>query len=167
MEKEKFLKELKECLEGDIPEYEIKSHIEFYDDYFNQKIKEGKTAKDVVDEIGSPRLIAKTLKNTSNISSNSFNNTYEYSDDYSKDNSNESKERKKTRLRDRFRAWLIDVALGRARVTNIQKVLITIVVFMLFIITICLFYFILDLAFAILPIIFLLGIIFYFFSDRR
>jgi len=166
MEKEEFLKELKECLEGDIPEYEIKSHIEFYNEYFEQKIKEGKTAKDVVDEIGSPRLIAKTLKNTSNMTSNTYSKSYDYSDDYTSSDNNNNKE-KKAKLKDRFKLWIFDVAFGRRQVTTGQKVLIAISMVLFFVVLLSVFYFILDLAFAIFPIVFLIGILLYFFAERR
>ena len=44
----------------------INEQIDYYDKYISDEIKKGKTEKEVIDELGDPRLIAKTIKTVSN-----------------------------------------------------------------------------------------------------
>lgn len=165
MDRKEFLDELKECLEGEIPEYEIKSHVEYYDDYFKQKVKEGNTEKEVAKKLGSPRLIAKTLKNTSNLSGSSYSKSYDYSSDYTSDTNSEAQS--KIKFKDRIKQWTIDVVLGRKQVNTVQKVLGILALVLFFALIMGIFYFILNIAFTAFPIIFLILILIYFFAEKR
>ena len=61
MSKAEFLKILKETLEASLDKDAIKEQIKYYDDYISGEIEKGKTEKEVLDELGDPRLIAKTI----------------------------------------------------------------------------------------------------------
>ena len=56
-----FLEELREALTGKMNASEIESHIAYYNSYIHDEMKKGKTEEEVVDELGSPFAIAKTL----------------------------------------------------------------------------------------------------------
>lgn len=62
MTKQEFISELRKALSGELPESEIRQHIDYYDIWLTNKAKsvgeEGAT-----EELGSPLLIAKTLIN--------------------------------------------------------------------------------------------------------
>lgn len=66
MNKNEFLKILKESLEMSLEKTAINEQIDYYDKYISDEIKKGKTEKEVIDELGDPRLIAKTIKTVSN-----------------------------------------------------------------------------------------------------
>ena len=61
MSRLKFLKVLKESLSMSLDKNAIDAQIKYYDDYISNEIKNGKTEKEVLDELGDPRLIAKTI----------------------------------------------------------------------------------------------------------
>lgn len=61
MNKTEFLDILRQQLEGEMPSGEIYGHIRYYDDYIEQQLGTGKSPEQVLEELGDPRLIAKTL----------------------------------------------------------------------------------------------------------
>lgn len=58
MTKQEFLSVLQESLEGNIPQGEIPGNINFYREYFENSPK---SEQAVCEELGEPRLIAKTI----------------------------------------------------------------------------------------------------------
>ena len=76
MNRGKFISELRQALlEGNINQNEIIDTIEYYENYFDEKIREGRNIDDVIDELGSPRLIAKTIIDTKGSGNNDSNAT--------------------------------------------------------------------------------------------
>lgn len=61
MNKKEFLAVLQECLEGELPSEEIKSNIAYYKDYIESNEESEKT---VLEQLGDPRLIARTIINS-------------------------------------------------------------------------------------------------------
>lgn len=88
MDRTEFLAVLEESLRGELPEYEIQGHIQYYDGYLRED--NGKTEEEKFRELGDPRLIAKTIleasatKNGGAGHESSYENTYE-SRDYTKE----------------------------------------------------------------------------------
>lgn len=104
MTKEEFIKELRSALSGEVNQNELNENIQYYDQYLSQEQQKGRTIDEIVDEIGNPRLIAKTIIDTSsNVSSGS--SYYEQkidSEDNNHQNRNEenySRTVRKTRIR--------------------------------------------------------------------
>ncbi len=64
MDKKQFLDDLRRCLKGKIDDRELESNISYYSSYIDSQIAEGRTEKEVLNELGSPRLIAKTIIQT-------------------------------------------------------------------------------------------------------
>lgn len=58
MTKHEFLSELRTALEGNIPSQEVEENIRYYDSYFSES---SKTEREVCEELGDPRLIARSL----------------------------------------------------------------------------------------------------------
>ena len=76
MNRGKFISELRQALlEGNINQNEIIDTIEYYENYFDEKIREGRNIDDIIDELGSPRLIAKTIIDTKGSGNNDSNAT--------------------------------------------------------------------------------------------
>lgn len=65
MRKAEFLEELKAALEGSVPDSVLWENIRYYDQYISQETASGRREEDVTEEIGSPRLIAKTIIDSS------------------------------------------------------------------------------------------------------
>lgn len=64
MKKKEFLDALRDQLSGQLPEQKVNSHIKYYQEYFETQIKNGSTEEEVLEKLGSPLLIAKTLLDT-------------------------------------------------------------------------------------------------------
>ncbi len=67
MGKRQFLDELRRCLKGKIDDGELESNISYYSSYIDSQVAEGRTEEEVLSELGSPRLIAKTIIQTYNM----------------------------------------------------------------------------------------------------
>lgn len=67
MTKNEFMDGLSAALTGEIPDVEVKSNILFYEDYIKGK-SINSSEEDVINQLGDPRLIAKTIIETYQIS---------------------------------------------------------------------------------------------------
>lgn len=72
MNKREFLDKLQKALKGNISEVDIETNVAYYDDYIDSEVRKGKTEEEVIKEIGSPNLIAKTLITTNKYSGNRY-----------------------------------------------------------------------------------------------
>ena len=90
MNKNEFLKKLKIALSNDVSQSVIDSQIKYYDDYISNEIKSGRKEQNVLDELGDPNLIAKTIKQVSpEENTDSYNNiNNEFGDDPNSNNTN-------------------------------------------------------------------------------
>lgn len=61
MNRDEFLNELRKCLSG-LSESEKSDTILFYSNYFDEQMAAGRSEKEIIDELGSPRLLAKSIK---------------------------------------------------------------------------------------------------------
>lgn len=65
MRKTEFLQELREALRGEVSAAVIQENVRYYDTYISQETASGRREEDVIEEIGSPRLIARTIIDSS------------------------------------------------------------------------------------------------------
>ena len=68
MNREQFLSELREALSGSISPSSVNENIRFYEEYLDTEIRKGRTEEEVLSELGDPRLIARTIIDTSEFS---------------------------------------------------------------------------------------------------
>ena len=61
MTRAEFLGELRETLSGNMSESEVQSNLAYYSSYIDDEVRKGKTEEEVLEELGSPFAIAKTL----------------------------------------------------------------------------------------------------------
>ena len=79
MRKEEFLQSLRRALNGDVPSRVIEENIRYYDNYITEEVRKGRTEEAVIDEIGDPRLIARTIEDTTDgAGKNQYEETYSY-----------------------------------------------------------------------------------------
>lgn len=64
MTRQEFLEELRISLQGEMNQGRINEHLHYYDTYIMEESRKGKTEQQVLEELGNPRLIAKTLIDT-------------------------------------------------------------------------------------------------------
>ncbi len=68
MTKNEFIDGLRVALNGKISPTQVIDNLKFYENYINTEIQMGRTEAEVLEVLGNPRLIAKTIVQTSDIS---------------------------------------------------------------------------------------------------
>lgn len=61
MERQIFLDSLRKSLYGRISEEELAGHIRYYEDYIARQTAGGRSEREVLEELGDPRLLARTI----------------------------------------------------------------------------------------------------------
>ena len=61
MSREEFLQKLSQALAGEVSRGVIDENIRYYDDYIRSEAAKGMTEEEVIAQIGEPRLIARTI----------------------------------------------------------------------------------------------------------
>ena len=64
MSKEEFLNELRTALMGNVSSAVINENVDYYEDYINTEVRKGRTEEEVLESLGEPRLLAKTVIDT-------------------------------------------------------------------------------------------------------
>lgn len=65
MNREEFLRQFREALEGKVSERIISENVTYYGNYINHEVNCGKSEEEVLRELGDPRLLAKTIEESS------------------------------------------------------------------------------------------------------
>lgn len=66
MNRQEILNTLRSQLSGAISSREVEENIRYYDEYIRDAVENGKSESQILNEIGSPFLIARTIIETSN-----------------------------------------------------------------------------------------------------
>lgn len=67
MTQREFIKQLKAALEeGNVSSRIVNDNVEYYNNYITEQLAAGRTIDDIINGLGSPRLIAKTIIEASN-----------------------------------------------------------------------------------------------------
>lgn len=82
MNKKEFLDTLYNQLFGQMAEGAIAAHVQYYRNYIEDAVTQGRTEEEVLNELGDPRLIARTLLDTDSIASGNPQTTGSYSEPY-------------------------------------------------------------------------------------
>lgn len=61
MKKQEFIDRLRMALNGRISPEQVAENINYYEDYINSQMRMGKSEAEVMQSLGDPRLIAKTI----------------------------------------------------------------------------------------------------------
>ena len=82
MNKTEFLQQLREALATDLSSRTVEENIRYYSQYISDEERKGKTEEEILNELGDPWLIAKTIINTGvpeekNAYDSSENNDYQ------------------------------------------------------------------------------------------
>lgn len=61
MTRQEFLNGLERSLSGEVSEAERRSNLQYYQEYITGEVQKGRTETDVLEELGDPRLIARSI----------------------------------------------------------------------------------------------------------
>ena len=91
MTKYEFINGLKSALENDLSSNLVQEHVNYYNDYINSEIRNGRSESEVIAELGDPWALAKNIIATEDAGSSSYEEySYDSSDkDISKGRSSE------------------------------------------------------------------------------
>lgn len=64
MSKGEFLQGLQDALSGMVPPAVVQENLRYYEDYIRTEVKNGRRESEVMEELGDPRLIARTIIDT-------------------------------------------------------------------------------------------------------
>ena len=64
MTKEEFLDELRSSLSGNVSAKVINDNLNYYENFINTQLRKGRGIDEILEELGSPRLLAKTITDT-------------------------------------------------------------------------------------------------------
>lgn len=64
MDRNEFVSTLRAVLTGEVPASVVEENVHYYDSYISQEIASGKSEQEVLDSLGDPRLIARTILDT-------------------------------------------------------------------------------------------------------
>ncbi len=62
MNKTEFLKELERSLDGEVSSGTVLDNLQYYNDYIRSELERGRSEEDILNELGDPRLIARSIK---------------------------------------------------------------------------------------------------------
>ncbi|MDE6365850.1 MAG: DUF1700 domain-containing protein [Lachnospiraceae bacterium] len=68
---EEFLRQFRDALDGKVPENLIQDNIKYYRSYIDSQTAAGRSESDVLRSLGDPRLLAKTIEESSKFASES------------------------------------------------------------------------------------------------
>lgn len=94
MNRSDFLIQLKKALEGKLNAQELQEQIEYYDAYIREEVRSGKSEQEVLELLGDPWAIAKTIQMSAGIN----HTEYEYSETREVNEQNKSRERSKVHV---------------------------------------------------------------------
>lgn len=81
MTKEAFLEQLEEALIGEVPNSVIYDNKRYYERYFFSEMKLGRTEAEILEELGNPRLIARTIIDMQGDAKQQYRESTYYKDD--------------------------------------------------------------------------------------
>lgn len=71
MNRYEFIENLMQALKNNISDKELNNQLDYYKNYINDEISKGRKESEIVDELGDPKLIAKTIISLQNDNDNS------------------------------------------------------------------------------------------------
>ena len=77
MTKREFLDKMREALSNDLAEPAVRENIEYYDVYMTDELERGRSEEELVEEMGDPWMIARTIIDISEPEDMKLNYVYE------------------------------------------------------------------------------------------
>ncbi len=64
MNRNEFVSTLRSALTGEVPDFVVEDNVRYYSEYISREVAGGKSEQEVLEMLGSPRLIARTIIDT-------------------------------------------------------------------------------------------------------
>lgn len=77
MKKNEFLAQLKKALENELDAERVKTHTDYYEDYIQSELNIGKSEEEILEQLGDPWAIAKTILISEKMEGQEYRKSYE------------------------------------------------------------------------------------------
>ena len=85
MEKTEFIERLQRALAAGISSSLVAENVRYYQDYIDSEIRKGRSEKEVMDSLGDPRLLAKSIIEANKHAGVSYGSNQEYDEEVADD----------------------------------------------------------------------------------
>ena len=93
MDKREFIDRLQRALAGGLNSSQVAENVRYYEEYIDSEIRKGKSEADVMDQLGDPRLLAKSIIEANKRAGASYGSNREYDEEVSEDIDGNDQER--------------------------------------------------------------------------
>lgn len=76
MTRDEFLEGLRLALQGNVSQKKVNDNLQYYERYIIEESRKGKTEEAVIEELGDPRLIARSIIDAGKYLGNTYDETY-------------------------------------------------------------------------------------------
>lgn len=105
MEKKEFIEKLQRALAGGLGSSLVAENVRYYQDYIESEIRKGRSEQEVLEQLGDPRLLAKSIIEANKRAGASYGSNREYDEEVFSDTDTE--EGKYTDRRFILPGWLV------------------------------------------------------------
>lgn len=153
MTRAEFLEELRIALQGNISQVQVNENLRYYENYIIEESRKGKSEEQVIEELGNPRLIARTIIDTNEQTGDAYDESYD---------DNPKKENKHPRgfHMNQMDDGTWDIRYGRFRINSWYGALIGILIMILILVIVAKIMIILLPVFAVICIIWFIVMLF-------
>jgi uncharacterized membrane protein len=81
MKCDEFLALFKDALDAKVPDQIINDNVTYYRSYINSEVRKGRSEEEVINSLGNPRLLAKTIEESTKFAEGAEESYYEYGND--------------------------------------------------------------------------------------
>lgn len=106
MDKRTFMEKLQRALAGGLNSSQVADNMRYYQDYIEYEIRKGRTETDVLEQLGDPRLLAKSIIEANKHGGESYGSNREYDEEVT-DNPQPGKKIRSFNYDLRLPGWLI------------------------------------------------------------
>ena len=106
MNKEEFIENLRKALSVSLDHETVNKHIAYYEEYIMMELKNKKSEEEILNLLGDPRLLAKTIINTNQENGRTVQSEYTNQENDNSDTYYE-KQNKYTKMKSKLIFWFI------------------------------------------------------------
>lgn len=85
-----FLNQLRTALSGHLSEQRVATHVKYYEEYIDREVRNGRNEVQVLDELGDPKLIAKSILTAESFKTGATGSAQANQSGYAQSNYNQS-----------------------------------------------------------------------------
>lgn len=85
MDKKEFIEKLQRSLAGGLGSSQVADNVRYYQDYIESEIRKGRTEEEVIESLGDPRLLAKSIIEANKRAGESYGSNRGYDDEVGND----------------------------------------------------------------------------------